>query len=392
MPSVRSARSKNAPAPVTAHETATSEAGRVRICGSDIPAVQSVIAAASDYVGAAIVAEATDQTTAIVDSSTLMTQIKDGMIRPLDDLVAEHGKDIAQHQLITVDGKIMAIAFMADCQALLARRDVLNQIGAEIPNSYEDLLNVAARIKDAGLMKHPIGGAFGEGQPLTQTFTDIFAGSGGALFDAGTAKPTINSEAGIETLNMMLSLTEFMDPEYLSHDINASCARWAAGEHALMNMWGSRTSGLMAPKDSENVVASNTKSVGPLTLGGGDLPATTLWWTGWSIIKDVSDADALQSFVAMKHASSHSLLSETTMDQAVWLMDGFEVKPAHKGVLGCVAAGAAPYPMQAFHSLLAKELGETLPKVLLRETDPKRALEDIEAAYVEAAASQGFLN
>ena len=49
-------------------------------------------------------------TSSIVANSTLVALMNDGLARPLDSLVAKHGGDLAKSQLITVDGKIMAVA------------------------------------------------------------------------------------------------------------------------------------------------------------------------------------------------------------------------------------------------------------------------------------------
>ena len=38
---------------------------------------------------------------------------------------------------------------------------------------------------------------------------------------------------------------------------------------------------------------------GPMTVGGGNTPASTLWWDGWTVAKNVSDAEAEATFIAM---------------------------------------------------------------------------------------------
>ena len=42
------------------------------------------------------------------------------------------------------------------------------------------------------------------------------------------------------TLEMMKALSEYMNPDFLTHDSNATNAEFRAGNVALMNMWGSR--------------------------------------------------------------------------------------------------------------------------------------------------------
>ena len=56
------------------------------------------------------------------------------LIRPLDDLVAKHGKHLKKNQLDRINGKIMAVAFMANAQHLVYREDVLKKIGMQPPD------------------------------------------------------------------------------------------------------------------------------------------------------------------------------------------------------------------------------------------------------------------
>ena len=47
----------------------------------------------------------------------------------------------------------------------------------------------------------------------------------------------MNSDAGIKALKMMKSLSEYMNPDFLTHDSNATNAEFRAGNVAIMNMW-----------------------------------------------------------------------------------------------------------------------------------------------------------
>lgn len=385
------------------------EGGRLSIIGNEFPAIQSVGAAAVACASGAsetasnltadhqtlnvpgMTGNPAEYTTAIVANSSIVALINEDVIRPLDDLVAEYGQDIPKHQLITVNGKIMAVAFMANSQNLVYRQDVLDQIGMDVPTSYEGVLEAAAKIRDMGIMENPVGGAYAAGWNLAQEFTNMYIGTGGEFFEPGTANVSINNEKGVEALEMMKALTEYMNPDYLTHDSNATSAEWEAGKVALMNMWGSRTGVLMDDEGSAMEVYSNTMTSGPLTVGDSGTPANTLWWDGWTVAKNISDEDAVQTFLAMKHATSPALLNEETMGQAVWLMDGFEAQPVNKGVLASVAAGSTPYPMVPFQGLLHTELGNNIPDFLQGNESAEQTLADIEAAYTAAATEKGFL-
>ena len=88
-----------------------------------------------------------EYTSAIVANSSIVALMNEDVIRPLDDLVAKHGGDLKSSQLIKVNGKIMAVAFMANAQHLMYRKDVLADLGISVPKTYEEMLAAAEKIR-----------------------------------------------------------------------------------------------------------------------------------------------------------------------------------------------------------------------------------------------------
>jgi len=390
------------------HASCEIDGGRLSIIGNEFPAIQTVGAAATGCAGieaesnltadhqslnvAGMTGNPAEYTTAIVANSSIVALINEDVIRPLDDLVAEFGADIPKHQLITVNGKVMAVAFMANSQTLVYREDVLEQVGLDVPETYEEVLAAAEAIRAAGIMENPVGGAYAAGWNLAQEFTNMYLGHGGEFFEPGTAKVSVNNAQGVAALEMMKALSAYMNPDFLTHDSNATSAEWEAGNVALMNMWGSRTGVLMDDEGSAPEVYENTKIRGPLMVGDSGVPANTLWWDGWTVAKNISDEDAAATFQAMAYAVSPAILNEETMGQAVWLIEGFEAQPVNKGVLDSVAAGSKPYPMVPYQGLLHTALGNELADFMNGSESAEQALADVEAAYTAAAIEKGFLS
>ena len=382
--------------------------GRVSIVGNEFPAIQAVGSAAAECAGGGVevtknltadhqkinvqgmTGNPAEYTTAIIANSSIVALMVDDVIRPLDDLVAKHGQDIQKHQLVTVDGNIMAVAFMANAQHLVFRADILAQAGLNPPTTYEEMLVAAAIIRDMGLMQNPVGGAYKAGWNIAEEFVNMYIGHGGEFFEPGTAKVSINNQAGVDALNMMKSLSDYMNPDFLTHDSNATSAEWKAGNVAIMNMWGSR----VGPLKSDEVaaeVASNTDIAGPMTVGGGSIPAATLWWDGWTVAKNISDEDAEATFLAMKHAVRPEMLNDETSLLAVWLIEGYEPTTASRGVVAAAQMGTKPYPMVSYQGLLHSALGAEIIDFMMGKEDATTALADVEAAYTAAATEKGYL-
>lgn len=387
------------------------DAGRVSIVGNEFPAIQSVAAAAGQCAGngvevranltsqhqtinvAGMTGNPAEYTTAIIANSSIAALTNDDLLRPLDDLVAQYGEGINPQRLITIDGEIIAVAFMANAQHLIYRADVLEQIGVEVPTTYEEVLEAARLIREQGIMQYPLGGAYQAGWNLSLEFINMYIGMGGQFYEPGSAQVSINNEQGIAALEMMKALSEYMNPDYLTHDSNATAAEWQAGNVALMNFWGSRSAVLQDPASAASAeIAENTRVSGPLTVKGGTTPATTLWWDGWTVARNISDADAAATFQAMAYATSPALLNETTMPQAVWMIDGYEPTPVAAGVSATMQAGALPYPMEPYQGLLHTAVGDNIADFLQGRESAAQSLADAEAAYTSAARERGFLN
>ncbi|MCO5733348.1 ABC transporter substrate-binding protein [Rhizobium sp. SSA_523] len=385
-------------------------AGRVSIVGNDFPAIHSVVKAATAACeGGKVTVKSNltadhqkinlpgmqgnpaEYTAAIVATSSIVPLMNADVIRPLDDLIAKYGQDIPKRQLITANGKVIAVAFMANAQHLVYRDDVLKKVGMEPPKTYEQFLEAAEKIRAAGIMKNPVGGAYATGYNLGLEFINIYNGMGGEFFKDGTATASIKGEQGVKTLELMKKLTGYMNPDFLTHDSNATAAEWEAGNVALMNFWGSRTGVLVDKVGSAPEVYENTKVGAPMTVAGGKTPASALWWDGWTVARNISDADAAATFVALKNGTSSKLLNETTMGQAVWMIEGYKPAAVNQGVMQTMASGARPYPMLPYMGLLHAAIGENVARYLSGKTDAQTALSDIEATYSAAAKEKGFL-
>ncbi|MFN6977375.1 MAG: extracellular solute-binding protein, partial [Gemmobacter sp.] len=238
----------------------------------------------------------------------------------------------------------------------------------------------------------PVAGTYMAGWNLANDFINMYQGFGGAFFKEGSAETAINGPEGLAALEMMKKLSGYMNPDFLTHDSNALQAEWKAGNVALANFWGSRAINLTAAEGAAPEVYQNTRVGAPMTVGGGNVPAASLWWDGWTVAKNISDADAAATFIALKHGSGPALLNDTTMSQAVWMIPGFKPGPANEGVMAAMAMGTRPYPMRPYMGLLHTALGDNLPNFFKGSASAAETLAAVEAAYTAAAKEKGFLN
>ena len=382
--------------------------GSIRILSNDFPALHAVINTAQKCAGggvtftrnqtkehrniqvAALTANPAEFTSAIVANSSIVPLLNDGLIRPLDNLVAKHGQGLQKHQLITINGKIMAVAFMANAQHFYYRKDILKKAGVGAPTSYEDILSAAKAIRAKGIMQYPFAFNTKKGWNLGEEFINMYLGYKGQLFKPGSAVASVDNAKGVAALKMIKSLTDYSNPDFLTFDSNATQALWEGGKLAMATMWGSRGGTILDEKGSTSKITSNTVLAGAPNVGGGSTPATTLWWDGFTIAKNISDKDAKATFVAMMKGISTEMVRANN-DAAVWLIDGFVPGKAASGVSASASAGATPYPMLPYAGLLHNALGSELSEFLQGKESAQQALSDVEAAYTASAKEKGFL-
>lgn len=393
---------------VSSSAFACSISARVSIVGNEFPAIQTVGAGAKECKGAKVTANLTadhqkinvagmssqpaEYTSAIVANTSIVALLNNDLIRPLDDLVKKHGKGLKKNQLITIDGKIMAVAFMANAQHLVYRKDILKKLNIDVPKTYEEMLAAAKKIRESGLVKNPVGGAYKAGWNLAQEFNNMFIGYGGSHFKGNSAEPNVNSDAGVKALKMMKSLSEYMNPDFLTHDSNATNAEFRAGNVAIMNMWGSRAATLVDADGVSMEVKNGMDIAGPMTVGGGKTPASTLFWDGWTVAKKISDDEAEATFIAMTNAIRPSILdNEDIRKQAVWLIEGYKPTDAARGVFAAAKMNTTPYPMLPYAGLMHSAIGKEIADFMQGKETADKTLSDIEDAYRASAKEKGFL-
>ncbi|MCH2078837.1 MAG: extracellular solute-binding protein [Rhodobacteraceae bacterium] len=386
------------------------EGQSIRILASDFPAIHAVAddaekncagraaeftrnhtTEARQIMNAALTPNPAEYTSVIVANSTLTQLMNDGLVRPLNDLVEKYGQNLPQNLMITLDGNIMAVAFMANSQHLFSRTDILAEAGIDtVPATYDEVIAAAEAIRAAGIMEHPIVMNMKTGWNVGESFNLVFMAHGGEFFKPGTAEPAINSPEGIAALNTLKRLVEYAHPDHLTQASNETQGLWEAGQAALGIMWGSRGAPILDDEGSTKEITSNTVLSAAPSVEPGGVPGATLWWDGFTISSNVSDAEAEATFAALASAMNADMVAANN-DDAVWLLDGFTPGPAAAGVSATAQGGAMPYPMIPQIGLMHNALGSELADFLKGDESAEKALADVEAAYITAAKEAGFL-
>ena len=324
-----------------------------------------------------------------VSNGTVVPLLNDGSVRELDDLVEKYGQNLTPNQLIKVDGKTVAVAMMVNAQHLMYREDVLQELGIEVPKTWDEVLAAAKKIRESGKMEHPIGATMKSGWNLAQEFNNMFLGYGGEFVNDKN-EPTINNEAGVKALETLKAITEYTDPEYLTDDSTSVQQKMQQGKIAMTNLWASRAGAMDDEKESQ-VVGKVKMAAAPVAMDGGK-PATTIWWDGIVLAKNQTDEEAEAAFrTALEGMDQDMVTAEGNNDAAVWLIPGYTPGPLAQGVAQSASAGAPAYPSTTYMGLMHTAIGDNVADYLTGAKDAEATLKAIEDAYTTAAKEAGIL-
>lgn len=323
-----------------------------------------------------------------VANSSILPLLNDGLIRPLNDLVEQHGQQLAPTQLVEIDGNIMAIAMMVNSQHFMYRKDIFDELGIAVPKTYDDVLKAAQKIEDAGVVDQPYGAAFKPGVDLGLEFLNIYLGLGGELVNPDNTS-ALDAAKVSKTLEILKALSGYMDPEYLSSDSPFVSKQLKEGKIAMAFLWASDAADFNNPEESQ-VVDKIGLAAAPAALEGGPA-ATTLWWDGMTIAKNVTDETAEAAFKLMMAGLSYDNLAAHP-DAAIWLSEPTIESTVGAGVLASVEAGAPSFPSTNQAGLMAfTAFGENVGNYLQGKRTAAETFSDIEASYTAAAKEAGYI-
>jgi multiple sugar transport system substrate-binding protein len=322
-----------------------------------------------------------------VSNGTLVPLLNAGTIRPLDDLVANYGQQLQPNQLIRVQGRVMAVAMQVNAQHLMYREDIFAELGIAPPATWDDVLAAAEKIKASGKVAFPLGATMRTGFDLSQEFINLFLGYGGRFTNADNT-PSIRGDAGIRTLEMMRKLSAYMDPVYLTADSTFVQRQLQQGRVAMANLWATRAAAMDDARESQ-VVGKIVMAAAPSAVPGGP-SATTLWWDGIVIARNISDAEAEAAFrVAMEGIDEEMVRANNNV--AVWLIRGYQPNRLSQGVIASAERRAPSYPSTSAMGLMGAIVGERVADFMAGRRTAPETLADIEAAYTSRAKEQGLI-
>ena len=194
-----------------------------------------------------------------VDMPWLGRMARDQSLLPLNDMLKLSKLNPFDYYAAAWEGGMclgqqLGIPFAPTAELLLYREDIFAKHQLRPPTTVHDVLEAARRIHNTKSGMYGISWNAASGQPLGQSFIQIMAAFGsppvslqhiGAGYDLSTPwkelYPTLNNDAGKETLEYLIELANYSPPSISTMDWSARLEAYRSGVTGMSYEWSSRT-------------------------------------------------------------------------------------------------------------------------------------------------------
>ncbi|MFE1646672.1 extracellular solute-binding protein [Microbacterium sp. P01] len=314
----------------------------------------------------------------------------DEKLMPLDDLFAKYADDYdlnaiseSMRQGMSYDGKLYALPMQAQMFVMAYRTDIFDELGLEVPKTFDDMITAAEAIKAAGKMDYPIALPWLATSDVTTSFQAVM-NSFGADFTTDDGTVTIDTPEGKKALEAMQKLQPYMDPQVTTFDQPKVQQQMYNNTAAMSIMFSGRMSDLT---DAANSKLSDSFGFAapPKASADAEYLYDRLSIDGWSIPFNTKlDPDML--FVMMASAVSEDA-SKASVPAAYPAREG--MMTAENSPYGQAAndsiAGAMPPVVSPVLAPVSNEITPILAQVLAGNVSIDDGLAQMQAAAEKIA-------
>ncbi|MBD8477230.1 ABC transporter substrate-binding protein [Microbacterium sp. CFBP 8794] len=263
---------------------------------------------------------------------------------PLDDLFAKYADQYGLNEIsesmrtgMSYDGKLYALPMQAQMFVMAYRADVFDELGLEVPTTFDDVVSAAEAIRASGKMQYPVALPWLATADVSTSFQAAMNSLGGDFVDE-SGEVTLDGPEAKQAIEGMLSLVPYMDPQVATFDQPKVQQQMYNGTAAMSIMFSGRMNDLTLSTNS-NLADSFAFAAPPKVTADAPYAYNRLSIDGWSIpFNTALDHDML--FVMMASAVSED--ASTASVPAAY--------PAREGM---VTAENSPYGEAANDSIAA---------------------------------------
>lgn len=198
-----------------------------------------------------------------VDLPMIAEFAKRGVLAPLDEVASDSNLNSADFvsaawRGTVFDEKQYAIPILINPQLLFYRKDLFEELNADVPVTTQQVLKVAHQFHDANNGQYGVSWTGARGAPVGQAFVQFLADFGQPVYELErsvggyktnrsnqqTIRPLIDTERGRATARFMINLLEVSPPQTLSMGWLDQVDLLRQGQVAMAYEWACRAAQL----------------------------------------------------------------------------------------------------------------------------------------------------
>lgn len=212
----------------------------------------------------------------------------DEKLVPLNDLYEKYAEDYgldaiseSMREGMSFDGELYALPMQAQMFVMAYRTDVFEDLGLDVPTTFNEMIAAAQAIQDAGVMDYPIALPWLATSDVTTSY-EAAMNSLGADFVDESGNVTLNTPEAKQALEALISLKPYMDPQVTTFDQPKVQQQMYNGTAAMSIMFSGRMNDLTLPANSK--LADSFGFAGaPKLTSDAEFSYNRLSIDGWSI-------------------------------------------------------------------------------------------------------------
>ena len=312
-----------------------------------------------------------------------------GWALPLDEYFGSGKGDFFSGTIdaCTFDGKLTALPWAIDSGMLFYRTDLLEEIGAKVPETWEELTAAATEIQKAGKAKFGFLWQGKQAEVLVCDAVSIIGSNGGSILAPDGKSSTLADPKVVEAIQFFydsINTTKISPSNVLSWDEEPSRAPFTGGEAAFLRNWSYV---YVLAQDPAASKIKDKVGVAPLPHFPGGKSSACLGGYQYGINANSKNREAAVEFLAWMASPETQLWFALNMGlaptrSAVFSNDKLKAEQPFMSSLQDVFTGATPRPITPKYPQVSLALQSGISRALVTG----KVKEELEAASAKIDA------
>ncbi len=270
----------------------------------------------------------------------------------------------------TYDGKLTALPWIVDGGMLFYRKDLLEGIGAKVPETWADMTTIAMELQKSGKVDFGYLWQGKQAEVLVCDAVSVIGSNNGSILAADGKSATIGSDQAVEAIQFLydtINKSKISPADVLSWDEEPSRLPFTGGKAAFLRNW-SYVYGIAQDKSASSVV--DKVGVAPLPHFAGGKSASCLGGYQYGINASTKKREAAVEFLTWMSSPATQLrfaidLGLAPTRPAVYDEPELAKEQPFMQTLQSVFTGATPRPVTPKYAQVSLALQSGLSRGLV---------------------------